>query len=100
MLKNKRTSEAGFTLIEIVVAVAIIGIFAAVISPMVFRHLEDAKITKAQSETETIGTAILSYYKDVNKWPLTNTNGPGGNTIDRIMSSATIATGAGGGGPT
>jgi prepilin-type N-terminal cleavage/methylation domain-containing protein len=91
---NKKT-ESGFTLIEIVIAVAIIGIFAAVISPMVFRHLEEAKITKAQSETETIGTAILSYYKDVGKWPYTNVNGPAGNGISRVISSTTVATGSG-----
>ena len=85
----------GFTLIEIVIAVAIVAIFAAAISPMVFRHLEDAKIGKAQNEAETIATAVLNYYKDVGAWPYTNTNGPAGNQIDRVLSSSVVATGTG-----
>ena len=73
MIAKKKTGEAGFTLIEIVIAVAIIGIFAAVISPMVFRHLADAKVSKAYNEAETIGkqhfnlaltSARRQYYAD------------------------------------
>lgn len=95
MSTRPRNREAGFTLIEIVIAVAIIGIFAAVVSPMVYRHLADAKVSKAQSETETIANAILGYYKDVSRWPYTNANGPAGNSIDRVLTSANVATGAG-----
>ena len=89
------TNRRGFTLIEIVIAVAIVAVFAAAISPMVFRHLEDAKVSKAQNETETIASAILSYYKDVGKWPVTSANGPSGNGISRVVSSTKVATGAG-----
>jgi len=95
MSTRPRNREAGFTLIEIVIAVAIIGIFAAVVSPMVYRHLADAKVSKAQAETETIANAILSYYKDVSRWPYTNANGPTGNAIDRVLTSGNVATGAG-----
>ena len=97
MSMRNRNREAGFTLIEIVIAVAIIGIFAAVISPMVYRHLSDAKVSKAQSETETIANAILSYYKDVSRWPYTNANGPAGNGIDRVITSNTVPNAAGSG---
>jgi len=95
MLARIRTRDAGFTLIEIVIAVAIVGIFAAVLSPMVFRHLEDAKISKAASEAEILGTAILSYYKDVGKWPYTDLNGPSGNGIDRLLTFTQVPTGKG-----
>lgn len=91
----KMTNRKGFTLIEIVIAVAIVAVFAAAISPMVFRHLEDAKVSKAQNETETIASAILSYYKDVGKWPVTSANGPTGNGITRVVSSTKVPTGAG-----
>ena len=95
MRVRKELNRGGFTLIEIVIAVAIVAVFAAAISPMVFRHLEDAKISKAQNETETIANAVLSYYKDVGKWPVTNANGPTGNGIQRVISSNTVATGTG-----
>jgi len=92
-----RLDRRGFTLIEIVIAVAIVAIFAAAISPMVFRHLEDAKVGRAQNEAETIATAVLNYYKDVGAWPYTNTNGPSGNQIDRVVSSDVVAAGPGAG---
>lgn len=95
MFQSRTNRRAGFTLIEIVIAVAIVAIFAAALSPMVFRHLEESKITKAQNETETIATAILSYYKDTGKWPVTNANGPTGNGINRVISSTKVAVGAG-----
>lgn len=91
----KSKDRQGFTLIEIVIAVAIVAVFAAAISPMVFRHLEDAKLTKAQNETETVATAILSYYKDVGKWPVTDANGPSGNGTDRVVSGTVVPATAG-----
>ncbi len=91
----RKTDRRGFTLIEIVIAVAIVAIFAAAMSPMVFRHLEDAKVSKAQNETEVIATAVMSYFKDVSKWPITNLNGPTGNAVDRVVSSSNLAIGAG-----
>ena len=97
MAFGNRMDRRGFTLLEIVIAVAIVAIFAAAISPMVFKHLEDAKKTRAQNETESIATAVLSYYKDTGVWPYTNLNGPTGNTVTRAVSSTSVATGAGAG---
>jgi prepilin-type N-terminal cleavage/methylation domain-containing protein len=99
-MKRHHTNRDGFTLIEIVIAVAIVAIFAAALSPMVFRHLEDAKLTKAQNESEVIASAMLSYYKDTGGWPYTNADGPAGNAIARVASSTVIATGAGAGAAT
>lgn len=84
----------GFTLMEIVIAVAIVALFAAAISPVVFKHLQDAKITKAMDETKALAASVLVLNKDTGYWPMTNTNGPAG-TIDRIVSSTHIATAAG-----
>ncbi len=92
---NRHSNRQGFTLIEIVIAVAIVAIFAAALSPMVFRHLEDAKVGKAQNETEVIANAVMTYYKDVGKWPITNVDGPSGKDVRRVLSSSTVATGSG-----
>jgi prepilin-type N-terminal cleavage/methylation domain-containing protein len=95
-MKNiKVLNRQGFTLIEIVIAVAIVAIFAAALSPMVFRHLEDSKVSKTQNETEVIANAVMSYYKDVGQWPITNEDGPTGNNIRRVLSSSVVATGSG-----
>jgi len=100
-MKNLRIIDrTGFTLIEIVIAVAIVAIFAAALSPMVFRHLEDAKMGKASNETEVIANAVMSYYKDVGKWPITNADGPSGNSIGRVLSGTVVPTAAGAGAST
>lgn len=95
MAPRNRFDRGGFTLMEIVIAVAIVAIFAAAISPMVFKHLEDAKLARAQNETESLATAVMSYYKDTGAWPYTNANGPTGNGVARVVSSANVATAAG-----
>ncbi|MCB1183223.1 prepilin-type N-terminal cleavage/methylation domain-containing protein [bacterium] len=96
-MNRKLLNRQGFTLIEIVIAVAIVAIFAAALSPMVFRHLEDAKLAKAENEAEVIAAAVLSYYKDTGTWPYTNVNGPSGNGVARVTSSTSVATGTGAG---
>jgi prepilin-type N-terminal cleavage/methylation domain-containing protein len=93
-LTNTPADRRGFTLIEIVIAVAIVAVFAAAISPMVFKHLEDAKVSKAQNETEAVSMAIMTLYKDVDHWPITNANGPSG-TVDRVLSSNNVPSGTG-----
>ena len=90
----------GVAAVCFVIAVAIVAIFAAAMSPMVFRHLEDAKVSKATNESETIATALLSYYKDVGKWPVTRANGPSGNATDRVISSTVVPNSAGAGAAT
>lgn len=94
MLPIRTADRQGFTLIEIVIAVAVVAILAAAISPMVFRHLEDAKVSRAQSESETISQAILGYYKDVGAWPVTNINGPSGNSVQRLVTATSMPSGA------
>jgi prepilin-type N-terminal cleavage/methylation domain-containing protein len=100
MMNSRNHSRAGFTLMEIVIAVAIVAIFAAAISPMVFRHLEDAKVSKAQNETDALAGALLSYYKDVGAWPYTNADGPTGNGIARLVTTGTVPSSAGSGAAT
>ena len=44
MANRNRVNRDGFTLMEIVIAVAIVAIFAAAISPMVFKHHNPAPV--------------------------------------------------------
>lgn len=92
--KSRLFSRAGFTLMEVIIAVAVVAIMAGALTPLVIRHLESSKIARAQNEAETISSAILELYKDTGRWPLTRNDGPAG-TIRRVMSSSSEATGAG-----
>ena len=58
-----------FTLVELVVVIAIIAILAAIVTPNAFRAIEKSKCARAIQEAKTIKTAALSYYADTGTWP-------------------------------
>jgi general secretion pathway protein G len=61
----------GFTLIEIMVVVIIIGLLAAVIVPQFMGRVDDARITKARSDLQAIETALTMYRLDNFRYPTT-----------------------------
>jgi len=63
-----KTGQKGFTLLEIIVVLAVIGALAAMLAPVVFRYIDDAKKAQAQADTETIASAIQQMYKDTGRW--------------------------------
>ncbi|MCK5306627.1 MAG: type II secretion system major pseudopilin GspG [Candidatus Omnitrophica bacterium] len=64
-MKNK-----GFTLIEMIVVMTIIGILAALISAATFRAIEDAKESKAAAAISAVEAALAMYESDVAGYPL------------------------------
>jgi general secretion pathway protein G len=61
----------GFTLIEIMVVVLIIGLLAAVIVPSIMNRVDDAKISKAKQDIRSLETALQMFYLDNSKYPTT-----------------------------
>lgn len=59
----------GFTLIEIMVVVVILGILAALVAPNVIRRVDDAQIAKAKQDIRSIETALNLYRMDNFKYP-------------------------------
>ncbi len=62
----------GFTLIELMVVVVILGILAAVVVPRVMDRPEQARITAAQSNIRAIRSALDMYKLDNHSYPSTD----------------------------
>jgi general secretion pathway protein G len=62
-------TEAGFTLIEILVVITVIAILASLVTPMVFRNVGDAKQSTARAQVEMFGLALESYRLDSDYYP-------------------------------
>jgi general secretion pathway protein G len=64
-----RGRASGFTLIEIMVVVVIIGLLAAVIVPTVVSKVDEAKVSKAKADIQSLETALTMYRLDNSKYP-------------------------------
>jgi len=66
-----RPVARGFTLIEIMVVVIIIGLLAAVVVPQVMGNVDKARVTRTQQDIRTIETALTMYRLDNFTYPTT-----------------------------
>jgi len=98
IVNRKRDRERGFTLIEIMVVVVIIGILATIIAPKIFDKPDQARRVKAQADIKQIVAALNLYRLDHFKYPSAdeglqalvtppadpnNSNAPNGGYLDK-----------------
>src|SRR5579862_2178695 len=70
MSKRTRT-QAGVTLIEMMVVVTIIALFAALVLPKMMHQADRAKVTKARADINGFSTALGAYKLDTGTFPTT-----------------------------
>ena len=71
MKKREKRRENGFTLIEILVVMIIIGLLAALVGPRFFGQVSTARLGAAKAQIELFGTALDTFRLDVGKYPTT-----------------------------
>jgi general secretion pathway protein G len=69
--KAAAAAEAGFTLVEMLVVLAIIGLIVGLVAPRVFNQLSGAKVRTAHVQIESFKNAIDLFFLDVGRYPST-----------------------------
>ncbi len=67
--RSRVRRQAGFTLIEIMVVVVIIGVLAALVVPGVLGRADDARVTAARSDISSLMQALKLYKLDNQRYP-------------------------------
>jgi general secretion pathway protein G len=67
----RRGAQAGFTLIELMVVLVIIGVLAALIVPNVLDRADDARVTAARTDVNNLMQALKLYRLDNQRYPTT-----------------------------
>jgi general secretion pathway protein G len=61
--------ERGFTLVEILVVITIIGLIMALVGPRVLNYLTESKVKAARIQIESFSSALDLYYLDMGRYP-------------------------------
>lgn len=68
---NKRIRSRGFTLIEVMIVIVILGVLAALIVPKVMSRPDEARMVAARQDIATITQALKLYRLDNRRYPTT-----------------------------
>ena len=69
MKRQNRSKEAGVTLIEMMVVVIIIALFAVLVGPRLFQQVDKAKVVKARTDINGFEAAMVQYHADNGTFP-------------------------------
>jgi general secretion pathway protein G len=64
-----REAEAGFTLVEMLVVITIIGLIMGLVGPRVLGYLGESKVKAARLQIESFASALDLFYLDAGRYP-------------------------------
>jgi prepilin-type N-terminal cleavage/methylation domain-containing protein len=85
----------GFTLIELTVVLAVIVTLALVLTPSIINFINDSRVARARTDTQTLSASIIQFYRDNGFFPQWSTSGSGGpgttaNRVDLLVSVGNV----------
>ena len=67
--RRRDDGEQGFTLVEMLVVITIIGLIMGLVGPRVLNYLTDARVKAAKLQIEALSSALDLYYLDTGRYP-------------------------------
>jgi general secretion pathway protein G len=67
--RRRERSEGGFTLVEILVVITIIGLIMALVGPRVLTYLNESKVKTAKIQIQSFASALDLFYLDTGRYP-------------------------------
>src|SRR5246500_1492186 len=67
--QGTRTGELGFTLVEMLVVITIIGLIMGLIGPRVLNYLSESKVKAARIQLQSFGSALDLFFLDAGRYP-------------------------------
>jgi general secretion pathway protein G len=64
-----RRAEAGFTLVEMLVVITIIGLIMGLVGPRVLGYLGESKVKAAKLQIESFSSSLDLFYLDAGRYP-------------------------------
>ncbi len=71
-VRRHRVGEAGFTLVEMLVVITIIGLIMGLIGPRVLNYLNESKVKAARIQLQSFSSALDLFYLDAGRYPSTS----------------------------
>ncbi|MDH4395932.1 MAG: pilin [Limnobacter sp.] len=93
-VKPKQPKQSGFTLIELMIAVAIVGVLAAIALPAFANYLGRARISEAINYAQGCKAGILEFQATRGTMPTNNVEANCPSITTENVSSVTIANGS------
>ncbi len=69
MAKAHPTKDAGYSLLEILIVLAIMGLLATLVAPRLFGQFDQAKVTAAKAQAKSLRLALDSFKLDTGRYP-------------------------------
>ena len=93
-LRKKQKNNKGFSLVELIIVIAILAVLVGVLAPQLIKYVEKSREATDIQNADSIATAVKTYYSDKETYPNTVTvtmTGTANPTFDSSDSQTTNA---------